>query len=39
MGEHAFDLERTFVHLGLGATAVPLPEFRWDPETRMNREC
>jgi catechol 2,3-dioxygenase-like lactoylglutathione lyase family enzyme/mannose-6-phosphate isomerase-like protein (cupin superfamily) len=32
MGEHAFGLERTFVHLGLGATAVPLPEFRWDPE-------
>jgi catechol 2,3-dioxygenase-like lactoylglutathione lyase family enzyme/uncharacterized cupin superfamily protein len=32
MGEHAFDLERTFVHLGLGATAIPLPEFRWDPE-------
>jgi mannose-6-phosphate isomerase-like protein (cupin superfamily) len=28
----AFDLNRTFVHLGLGATATPLPDFSWSPE-------
>jgi quercetin dioxygenase-like cupin family protein len=28
----AFDLNATFVHLGLGATATPLPDFRWDDE-------
>lgn len=28
--EGAFDLDRTYVHLGLGATAVGLPDFRWD---------
>lgn len=28
----AFDLSHTYVHLGLGATAVPLPDFRWDDE-------
>src|SRR5579872_3132600 len=27
-----FDLSETFVHLGLGATAVPLPDFTWSPE-------
>jgi mannose-6-phosphate isomerase-like protein (cupin superfamily) len=27
-----FDLTRTFVHLGLGATATPLPDFMWSPE-------
>ena len=27
-----FDLNRTFVHLGHGATAVPLPDFSWSPE-------
>lgn len=27
-----FDLDRTYVHLGLGATAEPLPDFRWDEE-------
>jgi mannose-6-phosphate isomerase-like protein (cupin superfamily) len=26
-----FDLTATPVHLGLGATAVPLPGFSWDP--------
>jgi uncharacterized cupin superfamily protein len=25
-----FDLSKTYVHLGLGPTAVPLPEFGWD---------
>lgn len=30
MPDQAFDLDRTYVHLGLRATAVPLPEFRWD---------
>jgi quercetin dioxygenase-like cupin family protein len=24
-----FDLSRTYVHLGLGATATPLPDFEW----------
>jgi mannose-6-phosphate isomerase-like protein (cupin superfamily) len=28
----AFDLRSTFVHLGLGATATPLPGFRWTPD-------
>lgn len=28
--EGAFDLDRTYMHLGLGATAAPLLEFRWD---------
>ncbi len=27
-----FDLSSTFVHLGLGARATPLPDFRWTPE-------
>jgi mannose-6-phosphate isomerase-like protein (cupin superfamily) len=26
-----FDLSRTYVHLGLGATATPLPDFEWSP--------
>lgn len=25
----AFDLARTFVHLGRGSTATPLPDFEW----------
>jgi uncharacterized cupin superfamily protein len=28
----AFDLAQTFVHLGLGATATPIPDFEWTPE-------
>ena len=28
----AFDLGSTFVHLGLGATATPLPDFSWSRE-------
>jgi quercetin dioxygenase-like cupin family protein len=28
----AFDLSSTFVHLGLGSRAVPLPDFAWTPE-------
>jgi len=28
----AFDLSTTHVHLGLGARAVPLPDFAWTPE-------
>lgn len=32
MTSPAFDLSRTFVHLGLGARAVPIPEFEWTPE-------
>jgi mannose-6-phosphate isomerase-like protein (cupin superfamily) len=27
-----FDLSRTFVHLGRGSTATPLPDFAWSPE-------
>jgi mannose-6-phosphate isomerase-like protein (cupin superfamily) len=27
-----FDLASTFIHLGLGATATPLPDFQWTPE-------
>jgi len=30
MMQGAFDLDCTYLHLGLGATAEPLPEFRWD---------
>ena len=28
----AFDLSTTHVHLGLGATATPVPDFQWNPE-------
>lgn len=28
----AFDLATTHVHLGLGATATPLPDFEWSAE-------
>jgi uncharacterized cupin superfamily protein len=28
----SFDLSKTFVHLGLGATAVPVHDFSWRPE-------
>ena len=31
MGD-AFDLNHTFVHLGLGATATLLEDFSWSPE-------
>jgi quercetin dioxygenase-like cupin family protein len=30
MSEEGFSLEETYVHLGLGSVAVPLPEFTWD---------
>jgi mannose-6-phosphate isomerase-like protein (cupin superfamily) len=26
-----FDLSKTFIHLGLGAKATPLPDFEWSP--------
>ena len=29
MSKDAFDLKQTHVHLGLGARAVPLPDFAW----------
>jgi mannose-6-phosphate isomerase-like protein (cupin superfamily) len=32
MNEDGFALDKTFVHLGLGPTAVALPNFRWDHE-------
>ena len=28
----SFDLTRTFVHLGRGGSAVPIPDFEWTPE-------
>jgi mannose-6-phosphate isomerase-like protein (cupin superfamily) len=28
----AFDLSKTFVHLGLGSRAVLVPDFEWTPE-------
>ncbi|HEV8063978.1 MAG TPA: cupin domain-containing protein [Acidimicrobiales bacterium] len=28
----AFDLSTTYVHLGRGATATPIPDFRWSQE-------
>ncbi len=31
-GHEAFDLSATFIHLGLGARATPLPDFEWTPE-------
>lgn len=27
-----FDLSSTFIHLGSGGTATPLPDFQWTPE-------
>lgn len=32
MEGQAIDLDHTYIHLGLGATAVPLPGFRWDQD-------
>jgi mannose-6-phosphate isomerase-like protein (cupin superfamily) len=32
MSEFTFDLQTTFVHLGLEARATPIPDFRWDGE-------
>jgi mannose-6-phosphate isomerase-like protein (cupin superfamily) len=32
MTDGAIDLDTTFVHLGLGASATPLPDFSWSPE-------
>ncbi len=32
MTDEPFDLSRTFVHLGSGSTATPLPDFAWTPE-------
>jgi hypothetical protein len=28
-GHEAFDLSATYIHLGLGARATPLPDFEW----------
>jgi quercetin dioxygenase-like cupin family protein len=28
----AFDLSTTHIHLGLGARAIPVPDFQWTPE-------
>ncbi|MGA2529274.1 MAG: hypothetical protein ABSG36_08960 [Acidimicrobiales bacterium] len=32
MTDSGFSLEETFVHLGLGAQAVALPDFTWDQQ-------
>jgi quercetin dioxygenase-like cupin family protein len=32
VSDAGFDLSSTFVHLGLGSTAVPLDDFEWTPE-------
>lgn len=32
MAADAFDLNHTYLHLGLGAIPEPLPDFRWDRE-------
>jgi hypothetical protein len=32
MSDAQFDLDKTYVHLGLGATATPLPDFEWSQE-------
>ncbi len=32
MADDSFDLHETFVHLGLGSKAVPIPDFEWTPE-------
>jgi uncharacterized cupin superfamily protein len=32
MSDAAIDLSSTIVHLGLGATAVPVPDLAWTPE-------
>lgn len=32
MNDAGFDLTSTIVHLGLGATAVPVPDLAWTPE-------
>jgi uncharacterized cupin superfamily protein len=32
MADDGFSLDKTFVHLGSGAVAVPLPDFSWDKD-------
>jgi quercetin dioxygenase-like cupin family protein len=32
MESESFDLSRTFVHLGLGARSIPLPDFEWSED-------
>jgi mannose-6-phosphate isomerase-like protein (cupin superfamily) len=32
MSDDSFDLLTTFVHLGRGARAIPIPDFRWEPD-------
>jgi mannose-6-phosphate isomerase-like protein (cupin superfamily) len=32
MPQPAFDLSSTHVHLGLGATAIAIPDFAWTPD-------
>src|SRR3954451_22796295 len=30
--QSGFDLAKTYVHLGLGSRATPIPDFEWTPE-------
>jgi mannose-6-phosphate isomerase-like protein (cupin superfamily) len=32
MSGESFDLSQTFIHLGLGARATPIPDFQWSGE-------
>jgi mannose-6-phosphate isomerase-like protein (cupin superfamily) len=32
MADSGFDLSSTYIHLGLGARATPVPDFEWTPE-------
>jgi hypothetical protein len=36
MSGDAFELSRTYVHLGLGATAIELPDFGWSSKNVMS---
>jgi quercetin dioxygenase-like cupin family protein len=38
-GSGGFDLSSTYVHLGLGATTTPLPDFSWDAEAMERYEA
>jgi uncharacterized cupin superfamily protein len=35
MSGNAFDLSKTFVHLGLSASAIPLPDFSWKGDSML----
>jgi mannose-6-phosphate isomerase-like protein (cupin superfamily) len=39
MAGESFDLSRTYIHLGLGARATPLPGFEWSEEALTRYEA